>query len=143
MTSKFRIRLRLRLSFLSPPLQGEKAERVASKMITEGRMEGHINQIDGIVHFGSTNVLQTWDRLVEKRPEKTWSKVFLMEPLTTFIWSEEFERRLRSYISINLQPDTVRLRPSQHHHRQDFRRRARVACKDDRLAAEHLSVFVF
>ena len=33
-------------------------------MITEGRMEGHINQIDGIVHFGSTNVLQTWDRLV-------------------------------------------------------------------------------
>jgi COP9 signalosome complex subunit 4 len=44
---------------------GEKAERVASKMITEGRMEGHINQIDGIVHFGSTNVLQTWDSQIQ------------------------------------------------------------------------------
>ena len=39
-------------------------------MITEGRMEGHINQIDGIVHFGSTNVLQTWDRLVVERSKK-------------------------------------------------------------------------
>ena len=83
---------RLRLSFLYPPLQGEKAERVASKMITEGRMEGHINQIDGIVHFGSTNVLQTWDRLVVKRPEKgSLSAVFLTQPLT--IWSDEFVRQ--------------------------------------------------
>ena len=47
---------------MTPSSLAEKAERVASKMITEGRMEGHINQIDGIVHFGSTNVLQTWDR---------------------------------------------------------------------------------
>jgi len=46
-------------------IPAEKAERVASKMITEGRMEGHINQIDGIVHFGSTNVLQTWDSQIQ------------------------------------------------------------------------------
>jgi COP9 signalosome complex subunit 4 len=29
----------------------EKAERIASQMITEGRMNGYIDQIDGIVHF--------------------------------------------------------------------------------------------
>lgn len=34
-------------------------------MITEGRMEGHINQIDSIVHFGTTNVLQTWDGQIQ------------------------------------------------------------------------------
>lgn len=30
-----------------------KAERIASQMITEGRMNGYIDQIDGIVHFES------------------------------------------------------------------------------------------
>lgn len=29
----------------------KKAERIASQMITEGRMNGYIDQIDGIVHF--------------------------------------------------------------------------------------------
>lgn len=29
----------------------KKAERIASQMITEGRMNGCIDQIDGIVHF--------------------------------------------------------------------------------------------
>nr|1UFM_A Chain A, COP9 complex subunit 4 [Mus musculus] len=28
-----------------------KAEKIASQMITEGRMNGFIDQIDGIVHF--------------------------------------------------------------------------------------------
>ena len=28
-----------------------KAEKIASQMITEGRMNGHIDQIDSIVHF--------------------------------------------------------------------------------------------
>lgn len=31
-----------------PPV---KAERIASQMITEGRMNGYIDQIDGVVHF--------------------------------------------------------------------------------------------
>lgn len=30
-----------------------KAERIASQMITEGRMNGYIDQIDGVVHFES------------------------------------------------------------------------------------------
>lgn len=35
---------------LSPSFQ---AEKIASQMITEGRMNGFIDQIDGIVHFES------------------------------------------------------------------------------------------
>lgn len=31
----------------------EQAEKIASQMITEGRMNGFIDQIDGIVHFES------------------------------------------------------------------------------------------
>lgn len=30
-----------------------KAEKIASQMITEGRMNGYIDQIDSIVHFES------------------------------------------------------------------------------------------
>lgn len=33
-----------------PPM---KAEKIASQMITEGRMNGYIDQIDSIVHFES------------------------------------------------------------------------------------------
>jgi COP9 signalosome complex subunit 4 len=33
-----------------PPI---KAEKIASQMITEGRMNGYIDQIDSIVHFES------------------------------------------------------------------------------------------
>ena len=44
---------------------GEKAERIASKMITEERMQGHINQIDSIVHFENRNVLETWDKQIQ------------------------------------------------------------------------------
>jgi COP9 signalosome complex subunit 4 len=46
-------------------ISGEKAERIASKMITEGRMNGHIDQIDSIVHFESRDVLETWDRQIQ------------------------------------------------------------------------------
>lgn len=31
----------------------KQAEKIASQMITEGRMNGFIDQIDGIVHFES------------------------------------------------------------------------------------------
>lgn len=34
-------------------------------MISEGRMHGNINQIDSIVHFGSRDVLDTWDRQIQ------------------------------------------------------------------------------
>lgn len=37
-------------TFFVAPLQ---AEKIASQMITEGRMNGFIDQIDGIVHFES------------------------------------------------------------------------------------------
>lgn len=43
----------------------EKAERTASKMISEGRMQGHIDQIDSIVHFESRQTLQTWDDQIQ------------------------------------------------------------------------------
>merc|ERR1712002_832806 len=43
----------------------EKAERTASKMISEGRMQGHIDQIDSTVHFESRQVLQTWDDQIQ------------------------------------------------------------------------------
>lgn len=35
------------------PLVSLQAEKIASQMITEGRMNGFIDQIDGIVHFES------------------------------------------------------------------------------------------
>ena len=34
-------------------------------MITEGRMQGSINQIDSIVHFESRDVLRTWDNQIQ------------------------------------------------------------------------------
>ena len=42
-------------------IPSEKAERIASKMISEGRLEGHIDQIDSTVHFGRQNVLEAFD----------------------------------------------------------------------------------
>lgn len=43
----------------------KKAERVASKMITEGRMTGSIDQISGIVHFNSCDLLPNWDEQIK------------------------------------------------------------------------------
>lgn len=34
-------------------------------MISEGRMLGHIDQIDSTVHFESGNVLQSWDDQIQ------------------------------------------------------------------------------
>ncbi|GBN07100.1 COP9 signalosome complex subunit 4 [Araneus ventricosus] len=45
-----------------PPV---KAEKIASQMITEGRMNGHIDQIDSIVNFESKEVLPSWDKQIE------------------------------------------------------------------------------
>merc|ERR1712002_559220 len=46
-------------------IPADKAERIASKMITEGRMHGHIDQIDSTVHFESKQMLDTWDRQIQ------------------------------------------------------------------------------
>nr|XP_054773458.1 COP9 signalosome complex subunit 4-like [Lytechinus pictus] len=42
-----------------------KAEKIASQMISEGRMNGYIDQIDGIVHFESTDILPQWDKQIQ------------------------------------------------------------------------------
>ncbi|XP_012502603.1 PREDICTED: COP9 signalosome complex subunit 4 [Propithecus coquereli] len=41
------------------------AEKIASQMITEGRMNGFIDQIDGIVHFETREALPTWDKQIQ------------------------------------------------------------------------------
>lgn len=42
-----------------------KAEKIAGRMISEGRMEGSIDQIDGYVHFKSKLYLYTLGRSKE------------------------------------------------------------------------------
>ncbi|CAH1795447.1 unnamed protein product [Owenia fusiformis] len=42
-----------------------KAEKIASQMITEGRMNGYIDQIDSIVHFEAREALPTWDKQIQ------------------------------------------------------------------------------
>lgn len=42
-----------------------KAERIASQMITEGRMAGSIDQIASIVHFETRDILPTFDEQIQ------------------------------------------------------------------------------
>lgn len=42
-----------------------KAEKIASQMITEGRMNGYIDQIDSIIHFETRETLPTWDKQIQ------------------------------------------------------------------------------
>ncbi|KAK0045447.1 COP9 signalosome complex subunit 4-like isoform X1 [Biomphalaria pfeifferi] len=42
-----------------------KAEKIASQMITEGRMNGYVDQIDSTVHFEARETLPTWDRQIQ------------------------------------------------------------------------------
>ncbi|XP_033755568.1 COP9 signalosome complex subunit 4-like [Pecten maximus] len=42
-----------------------KAEKIASQMITEERMNGCIDQIDSIVHFEDREALPTWDKQIQ------------------------------------------------------------------------------
>lgn len=42
-----------------------KAEKIASQMITEGRMNGYVDQIDSIVHFETKEVLPSWDKQIQ------------------------------------------------------------------------------
>ncbi|CAG2167748.1 unnamed protein product [Oppiella nova] len=46
-------------------IESTKAEKIASQMITESRMNGFIDQIAGIVHFETRNVLPNFDKQIE------------------------------------------------------------------------------
>ncbi|XP_037952244.1 COP9 signalosome complex subunit 4 [Teleopsis dalmanni] len=46
-------------------ITASKAENIASQMITEGRMNGFIDQISGIVHFENRNLLFMWDKQIQ------------------------------------------------------------------------------
>lgn len=46
-------------------IPAEKAERIASKMISEERLQGHIDQIDSTVHFETRQMLDTWDKQIQ------------------------------------------------------------------------------
>ena len=64
-------------------IPSEKAERIASKMISEGRMQGHIDQIDSIVHFEKRQVLETWDNQIQSlcfRVNSIIDKIAAAEP---------------------------------------------------------------
>ncbi|KAK1174383.1 COP9 signalosome complex subunit 4-like [Acipenser oxyrinchus oxyrinchus] len=49
----------------APGYRCDLAEKIASQMITEGRMNGFIDQIDGIVHFETREPLPTWDKQIQ------------------------------------------------------------------------------
>ncbi|CAF0898421.1 unnamed protein product [Brachionus calyciflorus] len=66
----------------------EKAEKIASQMISEERMNGYIDQIGSIVHFGAPQCLQSWNKqmqnlctqvnlVIEKiqQAEPEWSRI--------------------------------------------------------------------
>lgn len=63
-----------------PPI---KAEKIASQMITEGRMNGYIDQIDSIVHFETREVLPSWDKQIQSlcfQVNNIIEKISLHEP---------------------------------------------------------------
>lgn len=43
----------------------QKAEKIASQMITEERMNGYIDQIDSVVNFEAREALPTWDKQIQ------------------------------------------------------------------------------
>ncbi|XP_039274154.1 COP9 signalosome complex subunit 4-like [Styela clava] len=46
-------------------ISADKAEKIASQMISENRMSGYIDQIDGIVHFETREMLPMWDTQIQ------------------------------------------------------------------------------
>ncbi|GAB1605634.1 COP9 signalosome complex subunit 4-like [Argonauta hians] len=46
-------------------IEPAKAEKIASQMITEGRMSGSVDQIASIVHFESQEALPNWDKQIQ------------------------------------------------------------------------------
>jgi len=50
-------------SLLEIPM--ETAEKIASNMITEGRMSGHVDQIESMVYFEARECLPYWDKQIQ------------------------------------------------------------------------------
>jgi len=46
-------------------IEPERAEKIASKMITEGRLVGFVDQISSFVHFETRSVLPTFDAQIQ------------------------------------------------------------------------------
>jgi len=46
-------------------IPADKAERIASQMISEGRLNGYIDQISSFVHFGKPECLPSWDKQMQ------------------------------------------------------------------------------
>jgi len=46
-------------------VSADKAERIARKMISENRLKGRIDQVDSIVQFHSSKVLESWDNQIQ------------------------------------------------------------------------------
>ncbi|KAI8899739.1 PCI domain-containing protein [Globomyces pollinis-pini] len=42
-------------------ISSSQAENIASQMIGESRMDGKIDQIDGLIYFSKSNIMPTWD----------------------------------------------------------------------------------
>ena len=56
---------------------------VSSKMISEGRMAGHIDQIETTVHFESRQVLESWDSQIKSlcfQVNSVVDKIAMAEP---------------------------------------------------------------
>ncbi|CAF3250381.1 unnamed protein product [Rotaria socialis] len=43
----------------------EKSEKIASQMISEGRLSGFVDQIESVLHFQASEQLAQWDRRIE------------------------------------------------------------------------------
>jgi len=69
MAAAIKVYENIRFAELGPLLEiGEaKAEQIAARMITEGRLSGYIDQIDGVLHFvDDRDALRNWDeRIIE------------------------------------------------------------------------------
>lgn len=64
-------------------ISADKAEKIASQMISEERMNGFIDQIGSIVHFGTPECLPTWDKQMQTLCTQVNSiieKIQLVEP---------------------------------------------------------------
>ncbi|XP_065158268.1 COP9 signalosome complex subunit 4 [Atheta coriaria] len=51
-------------------IDAEKAEKIASQMITEGRLNGDIDQIDSVVYFKTSETLPQWDKQIQSLCEQ-------------------------------------------------------------------------
>ena len=94
-----------------------QAERIASQMITEERLNGYIDQIDSIVHFESELLF----------PSCLSNRVVLKHVITSMYY---LYHSARSPYELG-QTDSESLFSSERNHREDFSRRARVVFQSE------------